>query len=199
MPKEHPSKGSGGEAEVSSSILLQQRRKPKREFISHSRFRNHHHHYHCHYHKHSEALNSSMFYDRSKLSYSDYLKAHRGRKYQDAPSRFREPYQNKHHHQKLSGHCDQHHYYRSSRCNAGLHKHCKNQQRRRRSQHLKKRYQTPEMNNTKRRPLLQFSQSEYRRTVTEDVPLHTSILTVSDRHPLTSCNSACISFIGNVK
>ncbi len=43
--------------------------------------------------------------------------------------------------------------------------------------------------------LLQFSQSEYRQTVTEDVPLHTSILTVSVRRPPTRVCGDCWYFL----
>lgn len=139
-------------------------------------------------HHHNEAFNSSLQEGLLTFSGHHFPGAQRQRKHpHDTPAKFRESHSSCQH--QSSSHHDHHSHHRS----LSHRKHHQVLQRKRRSQHrLKKRHQSSLGEGTRRRPLLQFSQSEYRRTVTEDVPLHTSILSVSADIPNTGSRDAWV-------
>ena len=130
-------------------------------------------------HHHCEAFNTSMPGDLLAFSRHHSLGTQRQlRSSHDGPAKARKDLSGNHHHSSF--HHDHYNHFHSF----SHRKHHQGLQRKRRSHHnLKKRHQNSQAEGVRRWPLLQFSQSEYRRTVTEDLPLHTSILTVSARHP----------------
>ncbi|XP_045109335.1 neural-cadherin-like isoform X2 [Portunus trituberculatus] len=126
-------------------------------------------------HHHCEAFNTSMPGDLLAFSRHHSLGTQRQLRYShDGPTKARRGHSGNHHHSSF--HRDHYSHFHSF----SHRKHHQGLQRKRRSHHnLKKRHQNSQAEGIRRWPLLQFSQSEYRRTVTEDLPLHTSILTVS--------------------
>lgn len=171
------------EGKVSFSILLQQclkRKLGKRSLSgSYTKAKLQKHQYRC-----SGALNSSLPDNPLLPSSRDFLETQRRQKYSEsATGRIKATYpSHQHHHLNFNIHHNQKHHkhHKHTKIKSHYHKHRKVLQRNRRSQHrLEKQYKSSQRQNIQQIPFLQFSQSEYRRTVTEDIPRHTSILTVS--------------------